>query len=72
MCDIYLPNKQQITIKTKVMNTYQIQGYNSNNNPVAPVITYVANELTDSMFQQAMSDIQLFHAGRIQFKVTIK
>lgn len=54
------------------MNTYQIQGYNSNNNPVAPVITYVANELTDSMFQQAMSDIQLFHAGRISFQVTIK
>ena len=54
------------------MHTYQIQGFNRHNQPVAPIITYVATELTDSMFQQAMSDIQLFHAGRIQFQVTIK
>jgi hypothetical protein len=54
------------------MKTFTIQGFNSKNNPVAPIITFVAPELTDSMFMQATSDIQLFYPNCLTFQVTTK
>jgi hypothetical protein len=63
------PTKQQ---NNSQMKTFTIQGFNSKNNPVAPIITFVAPELTDAMFMQATSDIQLFYPNCLTFQVTTK